>query len=167
MWLQAGTAGDPSDGGRCHRIRLPSLQFFPFFGVRPRPRPPRLPIKLQEENQLPQIYPGDSVSNEVADEYASAETRNPCEPWPCGPYSQCTPVGEYAHCKCNVGYVGLPVIWKDLYIKVIGSFDNKENHLFFPINVKMLLAKLPTRMPPRRWLFQHSYLRWQQLQESM
>ncbi len=43
-------------------------------------------------------------------------------------FRQCTPVGEFAHCKCNVGYVGLPVsvvvieiIYKleDNYVKTI------------------------------------------------
>ncbi|CAL8089036.1 unnamed protein product [Orchesella dallaii] len=105
----AGTAGDPSNGGRCHKIRLPSLQFFPFFGLRPRPRP-RPPVRLQEEPQ--QIYPGDSLpAPDYSEEYSAGDynnIRNPCEPWPCGSYSQCTPVGEYAHCKCNPGYVGLP-----------------------------------------------------------
>lgn len=34
--------------------------------------------------------------------------QNPCQPSPCGPYSQCREVNGHAVCSCNVGYVGSP-----------------------------------------------------------
>lgn len=34
--------------------------------------------------------------------------RNPCQPSPCGPYSQCREINGHAVCSCNTGYVGAP-----------------------------------------------------------
>lgn len=33
---------------------------------------------------------------------------NPCEPSPCGPYSQCRVVDGHAVCSCDIGYIGTP-----------------------------------------------------------
>lgn len=39
----------------------------------------------------------------------SVETpRDPCQPSPCGAYSQCREINGYAVCSCQVGYIGTP-----------------------------------------------------------
>lgn len=34
--------------------------------------------------------------------------QNPCQPSPCGPYSQCRVINGHAVCSCQAGYVGFP-----------------------------------------------------------
>lgn len=34
--------------------------------------------------------------------------KNPCQPTPCGPYSQCRVVNGHAVCSCQTNYVGTP-----------------------------------------------------------
>lgn len=36
------------------------------------------------------------------------EKKNPCQPSPCGPYSQCRVLNGHAVCSCLIGYVGSP-----------------------------------------------------------
>lgn len=33
---------------------------------------------------------------------------NPCDPSPCGPYSQCHEVNQHAVCSCQVDFIGMP-----------------------------------------------------------
>lgn len=41
--------------------------------------------------------------------YFAVETpKNPCNPSPCGPYSQCREINSNAVCSCNPGYIGSP-----------------------------------------------------------
>lgn len=34
--------------------------------------------------------------------------KNPCQPTPCGPYSQCRVVNGHAVCSCQTNYIGTP-----------------------------------------------------------
>lgn len=34
--------------------------------------------------------------------------KNPCDPSPCGPYSQCREINNHAVCTCNIDYIGTP-----------------------------------------------------------
>lgn len=35
-------------------------------------------------------------------------TIDPCQPSPCGPYSQCRVINEHGVCSCQLGYIGTP-----------------------------------------------------------
>lgn len=37
-----------------------------------------------------------------------ARDENPCQPSPCGPYSQCREVNGHAVCSCQTSYIGSP-----------------------------------------------------------
>lgn len=56
--------------------------------------------------------------------YLEPETYEPCNPSPCGPYSQCREVNNQAVCSCVMGYTGVPPLCRP---ECITSSDCRQN----------------------------------------
>ncbi|OXA50315.1 uncharacterized protein LOC110854096 [Folsomia candida] len=106
-----GHIGNPERNGKCGRSRGPSLQYFP--------------VEYEAMRESGEKFGGfvsggshefggttseseESNENSVAEVFVQNQDQFPCDPWPCGPNSQCKPVGADAHCYCSKGYIGTP-----------------------------------------------------------
>lgn len=66
--------------------------------------------RISKSTEIISCYPSSKYNNllSIVEPVRDVVPQNPCSPSPCGPYSQCKPIGEAPSCSCLESYIGRP-----------------------------------------------------------